>query len=109
MELGGFEPPTSWVRSRLAVSTVQFFKPSICREKTKHSSFLFRPDYDGYAPIYVDTHVDIRRFGHESPLVPNPGEVRFELSTGGRRRLIRSRWRHSGHGTRSAASPRSGS
>lgn len=33
MELGGFETPTSWVRSRLAASTVQLSKLLICREK----------------------------------------------------------------------------
>jgi hypothetical protein len=31
MELGGFEPPSSWVRFKVAVSTVQFLKPLICR------------------------------------------------------------------------------
>jgi hypothetical protein len=31
MELGGFEPPTSWVRSKGSVGTVQILKLMICR------------------------------------------------------------------------------
>jgi hypothetical protein len=35
MELGGFEPPTSWVRSKGPDSTVWILKPAICRQKPK--------------------------------------------------------------------------
>ncbi len=39
--------------------------------------------------MYADIHVDMQRFGHKLPLVPNPGEVRFEL-----RIRVQSGWIH---------------
>ncbi len=53
MELGGFEPPTSWVRSKGSVSTVQIPKPVICRQNLKHAVHQTGRYLGGYAGIYT--------------------------------------------------------
>jgi hypothetical protein len=53
MELGGFEPPTSWVRSRLAVSESKLSKVTICRDYKRVLVSAFRSNSAGYARIYT--------------------------------------------------------
>jgi len=76
MELGVFEPPTSWVRSKGSASESKLQKVSVCRDYKGRLVSAFRPKS---RRICADIHADMRGFGHERPLVPNVAGTRFEL------------------------------
>jgi hypothetical protein len=61
MELGGFEPPTSWVRWGSA-STVRFLKPEIAG-KSETDLFAVLAELAGYAAIYMRIRGDSGTYG----------------------------------------------
>lgn len=76
MELGGFESPTSWVRSRGSNRESQWRKVGLQGLEAR-IGIRFRPKS---RRICADIHADMRGFGHERPVVPNSGDMRFEIA-----------------------------